>query len=124
MVIGVPGQEGAEGNVAEKKKVKELKKETTEVKKKEGGVTKLCSLSPQGAYDTEVNAVLQDAPLDEKENPGHHVTFQTDLQYIPPDNKVDDEELACSALETVQVCFLMFLSTFALSINTSCHYIE
>nr|GEX59167.1 sister chromatid cohesion 1 protein 4-like [Tanacetum cinerariifolium] len=68
-----------------------LKKETTEVKKKGGGLTKLCSLSPQGAYDTEVNAVLQDAPLDEKENPGHHVTFQTDVQYIPPDNKVDDE---------------------------------
>ncbi|GJQ89422.1 retrovirus-related pol polyprotein from transposon TNT 1-94 [Tanacetum coccineum] len=51
-----------------------------------------------GAYDTEANAVLQDAPLDEKENPGHHVTFQTDVHYIPPDNKFDDEELACSAV--------------------------
>ncbi|GKA47912.1 NADPH-dependent diflavin oxidoreductase 1 isoform X1 [Tanacetum coccineum] len=53
----------------------------------------------KGAYDTEVNAVLQDAPLDDKENPGHHVTFQTDVQYIPPDNKVDDELRSYKAID-------------------------
>ncbi|GJU40534.1 sister chromatid cohesion 1 protein 4 [Tanacetum coccineum] len=51
-----------------------------------------------GAYDTEVNAVVEDAPLDERENPGHHVTFQTDVEDIPPDNKVVDEELAYSTV--------------------------
>nr|GEY93210.1 hypothetical protein [Tanacetum cinerariifolium] len=41
---------------------------------------------------------LQDAPSDERENLGHHVTFQTDVQYIPLDNRVNDEELSYSTV--------------------------
>ncbi|KAM0023098.1 putative rad21/Rec8-like protein [Helianthus debilis subsp. tardiflorus] len=54
------------------------------------------------AYDTEVNPVLENVTLDERENPGHHVTFETtemNAEDIPADNRVDDAELTHPAVE-------------------------
>ncbi|KAJ0855168.1 putative rad21/Rec8-like protein [Helianthus annuus] len=54
------------------------------------------------AYDTEVNPVLENVTLDERENPGHHVTFETtemNAEDIPADNRVDDAEITHPAVE-------------------------
>ncbi|KAI7742828.1 hypothetical protein M8C21_005668, partial [Ambrosia artemisiifolia] len=54
------------------------------------------------AYDTEVNPVSENVPLDEREVPGHHVTFETtemNVEDIPTDNRVDDNELTHHAVE-------------------------
>lgn len=47
-----------------------------------------------GAYDTEVNPVLENVSLDEREIPGHQVTFETDemkVEDIPTSNRVNDD---------------------------------
>ncbi|PWA78508.1 hypothetical protein CTI12_AA164190 [Artemisia annua] len=46
-------------------------------------------LFPLGGYETEVNAVLEDAPLDEREILGHQVMLHTNVEDIPPDNKAE-----------------------------------
>ncbi|XP_076946963.1 sister chromatid cohesion 1 protein 4-like isoform X2 [Bidens hawaiensis] len=53
------------------------------------------------AYDTETNLVLENALSDEREKPGH-VTLETtemNVEDIPTDNRVDDDELTHPAVE-------------------------
>ncbi|KAK1421155.1 hypothetical protein QVD17_23291 [Tagetes erecta] len=55
-----------------------------------------------GAYDTEANPVLENVPLDERENPAHPFTFETDemkVEDIPTSNRVDDDEPIHPAFE-------------------------
>ncbi|KAI3793600.1 hypothetical protein L1987_36220 [Smallanthus sonchifolius] len=54
------------------------------------------------ACDTEVNPVLENVLLDGRENPGHHVTFETtemNVEDIPANNQANDDEFTHPAVE-------------------------